>query len=786
MEDRAGNIRIAKNTVVVYVRMAVTILVGLVTTRLVLKALGVDDYGLYGIVGSVVTAFSFISAALSSTTQRFLNYEMGRPDGNPGRMFNICNVLHIGCAAALFLIIEAVGLIYILNFLKVAPGREADAMFVFQVSTLVACIGIMNVPFQSLFTVHERFGSVAVIDICLNLVKLALVALLLVYKGNALRLYAVFMAASTFASFVIYHLLCRKYWPTIVGWKFVKGWSHYKEVFSFSNYNLLSQAAVVARAQGSNMLINFFFGTGVNAAYGIANTVFNYVNRFTGNIDFAATPQITQNYSSGERGRSHYLSCTVGRLSMLVILLVFFTVVPELDGLLKIWLGPNMPSDAPLMCFWTLVFGIVSTTSAGIVQIINASGRIKWFKIQYCLVYVLVLLAGYLAFRSGAPAHTIIIISVIGEAIAKLNYLILARTVLGYPSFDFARKAFVRPLLYSIAMVAYLLIYRRFSGHVIIGTLVSFVVASFLAVVIGLLPGEKRKILDSVVSKMKPFYRRFMLDHFHSVLVDRQWKTWKGYKVDWDNPRDLNEKIQWLMCKGDTSSWTRCADKVAVREFVGEKGLGSLLVPLLGVWERSSDIPWDSLPERFVLKCSHDSGSTVVVDKTLSDRDAVCRGLDAALKVKYGYVHGETYYNGIPPRILAEPFLGDGEALPVDYKVWCFGGVPSYILTCHGRTSDRLYLDLYDTEWNRREDALVFSDHYLDGNGSVGRPDCLGQMLSAAAAISEGFPEVRVDFYYAGGKLYFGEMTFSSLQGKITYFTDGFLREAGKKCGLPG
>ena len=203
MEDRAGNIRIAKNTVVVYVRMAVTILVGLVTTRLVLKALGVDDYGLYGIVGSVVTAFSFISAALSSTTQRFLNYEMGRPDGNPGRMFNICNVLHIGCAAALFLIIEAVGLIYILNFLKVAHGREADAMFVFQVSTLVACIGIMNVPFQSLFTVHERFGSVAVIDICLNLVKLALVALLLVYKGNALRLYAVFMAASTFASFVL-------------------------------------------------------------------------------------------------------------------------------------------------------------------------------------------------------------------------------------------------------------------------------------------------------------------------------------------------------------------------------------------------------------------------------------------------------------------------------------------------------------------------------------------------------------------------------------------------------
>ncbi len=194
--------------------------------------------------------------------------------------------------------------------------------------------------------------------------------------------------------------------------------------------------------------------------------------------------------------------------------------------------------------------------------------------------------------------------------------------------------------------------------------------------------------------------------------------------MDWESPRDLNEKIQWLMCKGDTSEWTRCADKVAVRDYVEQKGLGYILMPILGVWERSSDIPWDSLPERFVLKCSHDSGSTVVVEKPSSDRAGILSSLDDRLKVKYGFEHGEMYYNGIPPRIIAEPFIEDGNDLPADYKVWCFNGRPYAVMVCSGRTDGYLYLDVYDTEWNHRPDVLSPSDHYRDGGGKVPRPDC--------------------------------------------------------------
>jgi len=284
-----ANIRIARNTSIVYVRMAVTIVVGLITSRLVLQALGASDVGIYAAVGSAVALVSFITGALTATTVRFMNIEMGKAGGDTNRMFNICHVIHIGGALVLLLILETVGIWYIHHYLNVPPGKEADAMFVFQVSTLVACLGIANVPFQSLFTVHERFATIAVVDIVNALVKLGLVVGLLYWKGNGLRMYAVLMSVTTWISFIVYHGLCHRRWPALIRWNPVRERKAYQEVLVFNNYNLLSSASMIARSQGSNMLINAFFGTTVNAAYYYAATVQNYVNQFIANFDTAAS-----------------------------------------------------------------------------------------------------------------------------------------------------------------------------------------------------------------------------------------------------------------------------------------------------------------------------------------------------------------------------------------------------------------------------------------------------------------------------------------------------------------
>ncbi len=280
-------------------------------------------------------------------------------------------------------------------------------------------------------------------------------------------------------------------------------------------------------------------------------------------------------------------------------------------------------------------------------------------------------------------------------------------------------------------------------------------------------------------------YQRFMLSHFYEKMVDRTYLKWKGRKIDWDNPRDINEKIYWLISRTDTSMWSLCADKVRVREYVSSKGLGDLLVPLLGVWDRFEDIDFDLIPDKFVLKCNHDSGSFRIVDKTKGfDPAALKEHFSRRLKRKIGYLNCETYYNEIKPKIMAEAFLGEGDSGVTDYKIRCFGGKPYSIVTCSGRTYDTVRLDLYDLDWKSHPESLVFSDTCLDGGGRIPRPDCLDRMLEVASILSDGFPQVRVDLYVVGEKIYFGELTFSS-GGRMPYFTDDYLVELGNQCVLP-
>ena len=778
------NIRIARNTVVIYVRMAVAIVVGLITSRLVLQALGASDVGIYSAVGSTVALVSFITGALTATTVRFMNFEMGKAGGDTNRMFNICHVIHLGGALLLLVLLESIGLWYIHTHLNVPPGKEADAMFVFQVSTLVACLGIANIPFQSLFTVHERFTTVAVVDIANALVKLGLVIGLLYWKGNGLRLYALLMSVTTWISFIVYHGLCRRHWPSIIRWKPVRERKAYREVLVFNNYNLLSSASMIARSQGSNMLINAFFGTTVNAAFYYAGTVQNYVNQFIANFDMAAAPQITQNIGAGNRERSLALTERVCRICLLLFLLLFFPLWSELDFILRTWLGAKMPEGTVLMCRWTLLVAAASATSAGLAQLINAFGRIKWYKIEFSVLYLGCLVAGWLLFRAGYPAWSIIVCFVVADLLSRVIQLILLRCQFGFNVKRFLQEAYLRPAVAAIVLIGWLALYKLLpleSGWAKLGgILLTGCVTAAVLVFIGLKPTERKEIRRFLGRKR----HEWELDHCRERVARREWKKRFGTDLDLDHPRDLNEKIQWLMCRSDISAWTRLSDKVQVRDYVKEKGFGDLLVPLLGTWNQSSDIPWDSLPEKFVLKCNHDSGSTHIVTPE-TDRQTVRKALDEALKVKYGYRHGEMHYNGITPCILAEEYLDSGEATPVDYKVWCFDGKPYCIWACHSRTAEAVYVNVYDLDWNPRPEASVFTDHYRDGGSSLPKPATLPQMLEAAAKLSEGFPEVRVDFYEVRGKLYFGEMTFASLMGRMDFYTPEFLKELGDQVKLP-
>ena len=299
-----------------------------------------------------------------------------------------------------------------------------------------------------------------------------------------------------------------------------------------------------------------------------------------------------------------------------------------------------------------------------------------------------------------------------------------------------------------------------------------------------------------VLTKTKKIFEKrrdsFLLDHFPKVFISRKWKRKFGYSIDWKHPRDINEKIQWLLVYSDTSEWTRLADKYKVREYVKEKGLENLLVPLYGVWETTEEIDFDRLPDRFVIKCNHDYGSTIIVDKNdiYYNRKAICEKLDKCLKRGFDY-NGELHYRGIPRKIIAERYLemSDSEkALSssiIDYKVWCFNGKPCFIITMYNRTKDSLFHEAYDLNWNAHPEYLVPTSHCRIGNDKIPKPKSFSEMMEAASILSKGFPEVRVDFYEIDGRLFFGEMTFTSWEGMMMQYTPEYRKILGDLVILP-
>lgn len=262
-----------------------------------------------------------------------------------------------------------------------------------------------------------------------------------------------------------------------------------------------------------------------------------------------------------------------------------------------------------------------------------------------------------------------------------------------------------------------------------------------------------------------------------------------GKNIDWNDPKTLNEKINWLKFYSDTSKWTILADKYNVREYIVEKGLQDILVPLYGTWDKAEDINFNSLPNSFVLKTNHGSGDAIIIrDKSSINEKFIKRRLKKNLKQHYGRVQSEPHYLKIHPRVIAEELLSEsGTCSPTDYKIWCFDGKPYAIWVCRNRTSESVEVSTYDLDWNIIPYAgrKLEHSHYLQSTKEVPRPKNLEDMLQTASKLSEGFPQVRVDLYNINGKIYFGEMTFTSMGGYMTFYSDEFQLELGNQVKLP-
>ena len=264
---------------------------------------------------------------------------------------------------------------------------------------------------------------------------------------------------------------------------------------------------------------------------------------------------------------------------------------------------------------------------------------------------------------------------------------------------------------------------------------------------------------------------------------------------DLKHPKDLNEKILYLKLFSDTTRWTQLADKYLVRDYVKSCGLEHILIPLIGAWERVEDIPFEALPQQFMLKANNGDGkgTNVKIDKTQMTDEMwkdLRERLQQWLTTKHiGALSAEPQYRDIKPMIVAEALLpcDKGQTSLIDYKLWCFNGEPYSFFVCSERQADGYHatVDCYDLDWNRYPENMKASSHMTVATKPLPRPSCLQEMIQVARVLSKPFPEVRVDLYAVNGKVYFGELTFTSLGGMMNYYTPEYLLEMGKKVTLP-
>ncbi len=298
---------------------------------------------------------------------------------------------------------------------------------------------------------------------------------------------------------------------------------------------------------------------------------------------------------------------------------------------------------------------------------------------------------------------------------------------------------------------------------------------------------------------MKPIkywhsYRKFVQflnKHFPVVLCKLRFRKYFGRKMNLKNPQDINEKISWLELYSDISLWSRCTDKYAVREYVNDCGLENILVKLYGKWDSADDIDWNMLPKQFVLKTNNGSGTVLVVeDKEKINSQNVVNQFNKMLHNVDDISTTEFHYQNIKPRIIAEELLLPDEnekkwtSSIIDYKIWCFNGVVDSIWTCTNRDNEGTDVALFDREWNYRPEASIFNNHYREQKHLTPKPVCLEEMIRVAEILSKPFPVVRVDLYAIKGKVYFGELTFTSLGGTMNFYTDKELLRMGQKIDI--
>ena len=377
--------RVIKNTLLLYIRMFLMVAIGLFTSRVVLSTLGVSDYGIYNVVGGIVTMLSFLNTGMVASSQRFLSYELGRSDlKRLKQVFCTSFTIHIVIALIIGLFAETIGLWFVNTHLNIDSDRMFAANCVYQASILTFMLSVISVPYNSGIVAHERMSAFAYVSILESLLKLLIVYLLWASPWDKLIVYGALVVAVSALICWIYAFYCRKNFEEC-SYTFSFDKQLFKEMSSFAGWSVIGNMGYSMRDQMSNIILNLFYGTTLNAARGIAMQVSGVINTFSNNFTMAINPQITKQYASGNLQESQQLVYAAARYSFYLLMLISVPVMLNVDYIMKLWLD-IVPEYTGIFVKLTLLSALLYTVTQSVTVALQATGRIKAFQIGICLL----------------------------------------------------------------------------------------------------------------------------------------------------------------------------------------------------------------------------------------------------------------------------------------------------------------------------------------------------------------------------------------------------------------
>lgn len=426
--------------------MVIVLAISLFTTRQVLRALGVEDYGVFEVVAGFVAMFGFLNTSMSNGIQRFLNFELGKSDKDRvNRVFSTSLLIQLLLAFLIVVITESIGIWYIYNKMVIPEGRLLAALWIFQFAIIGFLFSIMQAPFTAAVMAHEHMDFFALMSIINAVLNLVIVFILPLFRGDLLILYGFFVAVIHALVFLLYFVYCRIHFKEIKI-KLLFDKTLFKSMLGFSGWNVFGSLSNVLRNHGINLILNIFFGPVVNAARGVAMQINAGVTSFVTNILIPVRPQVIQSYARGDLNRTMNLTYTISKFCLFLLFLISLPICMDINFVLRVWLGDVIPDHTQNFCIIIILTSFVLIPMSSLATLVHASGNMRNYQVVGSIVKVLSVPLSYVVLSFGFAPEWAFALVFIFDVIGFVVGMFIIRTLMPFSISEYFRRVLI-PLI---------------------------------------------------------------------------------------------------------------------------------------------------------------------------------------------------------------------------------------------------------------------------------------------------------------------------------------------------